>query len=280
MAKIVSTGKTLSSPEYYRKKQREKRRKIIIFSTVILLILVIVVIVARLERLQISSIEVRGADVIPADDVKKVVGEILDDSYLWLIPKSNFLIYPRSSIERSLLDTYPRFSAVATSLVGSKTVEISVVEREPYALYCADVSNLNEVSSCYFLDERGFIFDDAPAFSGAVYFIYTLSEPLEDPKGSEYMEVGEFKEVTKFVEELEKLGLRGLALEATENDLRVVMSPGSQLLWKRGDDLDLIYSNLAAFMNSKEIKSQPDFLDRVLVLDLRIENQVRYRFKE
>jgi hypothetical protein len=277
--KIVSTGKTLSSPEYHKKKKALTKRKFIIWSLLLLALLVGFVLISRIERLQISSVEVSGANVVAREQVESSIKNVLSGNYLWLIPRSNAFIYPRQEVRESLMSEFSRFSQVSASLNGLNALEVSVAEREPFALYCADVSNTASVSSCYFLDASGFIFDEAPFFSGVVYFIYSLEEPLEEPLGTVYMEPEEFKKITSFVESLNSFGLKPLALEANDRELKVIFQRSLYLVWKRDAELKLIYANLEAFLNTNEIKSQRDFLELVRVLDLRIENQVRYRFE-
>ncbi len=278
--KIVSTGSTLSSSENYKKKKKQKQRKLVMVNVSFIIFLIGIIFVARLSALKIKNYIVEGARVITEENVVSNVRNTIAGEYLWLIPRSNSLIFPRSQVEKNLLMEFPRFSSVNLSLDGVNTLIVSVVEREPFQLYCASVNDLANASSCYFLDEEGFIFDDAPAFSGVVYFVYAHEVPLESPKGQAYLPAQEFKNLTQFINNLKLLWFKPLAVEASKNEYKIILPAGARVVLSRELDVSKALSNLEAFLNDPTIKSQADFKERVLLLDLRTANKVFYRFHE
>ncbi len=280
MARIVSTGATLASPEFRNKKRKEKQRKYIIWSSVVTVTLVALVFVSRLESLLIKEVGVTGAHVITEEEVSRNVLETLSGHYLWLIPRANAALYPRSRVKENLMKEFPRFSSVALSLEGAKKLGVSVVERNPFALYCPSATRPDDASACFFLDNEGFIFDEAPAFSGTVYFVYAKDVPLQNPKGSLFMPKDEFQNLSQFVEAVERLGFEPLALELAEREVTILLPGEAKIVWEREADLTNIYSNIESFLNSKEIKEQPDFIEKLKLLDLRTRNKVFFRFKE
>ena len=280
MARIVSTGATLSSPEYRDKKLKERRKKLILWGSGILLLLLASIVTLRLERFKISVVKVEGANVISEEVVSRNVKETLSGSYLWVVPKANAAIYPRGRVLENLEKEFPRFKTASLSLTGPKSIMVSVEERDPYALYCPSALNPENASDCYFLDREGFIFDEAPAFSGSVYFIYAFSKPLSESKGSQMIPVEEFKPLSELIEGLESLHLEPLALEIGEDEAALFLKNGAKVLWKMEDDPLKLYSNLEAFLSSDAIRRDKEFLEKISVLDLRTENKVFYRFKE
>jgi hypothetical protein len=273
MARIISSGNTLFSPENYEKKKRERKRKLILWSSVLFVLLIILVVASRVERFKISAIEVLGARVITEEEITRSVRETLSGHYLWLVPRGNLALYPRPAVRNHLMKEFPRLSSVSTTLTGT-ALNVLVTERDPFALYCPD-SN----APCFFLDENGFIFDEAPSFSGVVYFIYTKAVPIENPKGQELLPPDQFVKLARFIEDLPKLDLEPVTLVIKEEDLEVAMRNGLTLIWKADADVSVLYSNLEAFLTHEEIKSDPAFLEKVKLLDLRTENKVFYRFK-
>lgn len=273
--KIVSTGRTLSIPEYHQRRQRARRRKFAFFCIGIVALLALLVFLSRQPRFLISKIEVAGAKAISADEVTSLAQKNLAGSYFWLLPRSNFLIYPRGGIKESLLKEFSRFSSVGISLNGTKSLDITVVEREPFALYCPDLGR----DSCYFLDENGFIFDRAPAFFGNVYFIYAKNLPITNPVSTEFLPSAEFKQLTNFIKNLASFDIYPLSLEVSESEFTLRLPHSARIIFLRGGDLNLIYSNLSAFLNDESIKSQKDFLEKIESLDLRTDNKVFYKFK-
>ena len=267
--KIVSTGRTLFSPENYERKKKMKKRRAIIWSAGIFAILVALVIISRIGSLQISEIRTEGAKVISGEEIARVAKETLSGSYLWLVPRSNAAIYPRGAVKSDLMREFPRVSSVSLSLEGANSLFVTVTERDPYELYCPELG-----AQCFFLDESGFIFDEAPDFSGVVYFIYTKDAPIENPKGNEFLPSEKFVPLARFVERLPELGFEPVSLTLKDRDAELVMRSGARMLFGAYGDLAFLHSNLEAFLNSPEIKSDKNFAKRVKSLDLRTENKV------
>ena len=272
--KIVSSGRVLNSPEFYRKKQKRKRLRLILASIGLVLLLSSLIYLSRHQWFLINKVAVVGEDVIDKAEIEKTTRDMLTGYYLWIFPRANSLIYPEQDIESALLKKFPRFQSVDLDLKGLKTLNITVKERVPFALYCP------RVSKCYFLDKEGLIFALAPSFTGTVYFLYTTEDKIENPIGERFMSVEEFKTLPKFIETLTTLGIHSKALEVGKSEYRLSLQTDGEVIWPRDSDLAVIYSNLEAFLSSKPIKGQSNFLNKILYLDLRTDNKVFYRFRE
>lgn len=275
--KIVSTGETLASPAFHQKKLKAKRKRRILYTLLVLIILGFVLYLLRNDKLRISNISVLGANVVSADLVTQDTQEILNGYYLWVIPRNSILLYPKSEIRRKLNAEFPRFASINVSLENTHTLDVEVVERNPFALYC---TSLSTTSPCYFLDETGYVFDFAPIFSDGVYFIYSSTQPLENPLGSNFLPLETFKSLTHFISRLKSLSVNSRQLNFDGENYELVLPTGGKLTWSSKDDLEHLYSNLESFLNSPQIKSQADFLDKVSELDLRTQDKVFYSFQE
>lgn len=277
MARIISSGNTLFSPENYEKRKRERKRKFIFGSATLFALLVLFVLASRVERFQISEIKVEGARVITGEEIARSVRETLSGYYAWLVPRGNLALYPRPALRNNLMKEFPRLSSVSSTLTGT-ALNVLVTERDPFALYCADIPEPTGVSSCYFLDEQGFIFDEAPDFSGSVYLIYSSVEPIEEPKGKIYLPAATFQSLSGLVERLPALGVAPQAVQAGEREFNLRLENGARIIWLREADPEMIYANLSAFFREVK-KTDPNFLNKVSLLDMRTENKVFYRFK-
>ncbi len=270
--KIVSTGATSSSPEFYKKKLKARRQKLVWAGVLLVVLLVGAVLGLRLEKLRISSVSVSGAVVTGAESVAEVVKEGLQGHYLWLLPRSSSPIYPRSEIISILGEKFPRFHSIEISLENSQELLVTVVEREPESLYCSG-------AVCYFLDSSGFIFDTAPVFSEGVYFIFQTESPLENPQGSELLPRDEFQKLSRFISALRDLGAISEKLEMKSDQYRLVLEGGAVVIWPYPTNYDLIYSNLETFLSSEVIGERGEFWVRISELDLRTTNKVFYKYK-
>lgn len=269
--KIVSTGKTLASSEFYSKKQKASRKRKIIYSVSAFVILVLFILVSRLDKLRVSEIRVEGATVTGAETVSKAVHELIDGYYLWIIPRNSILFYPRVRVERALAKRFPRFAQIEVSLEGTQALVVEVLEREPFALYC------REAEQCWFLDTEGFIFDSAPTFSEGVYLVYTIEPALETPLGALLLPQAEFKAIDTFVTSLNTFGFRPLAVEIGVTDVSLSLVREARVLWSRSADYARTLSNLQSFLESPTISAQGDFIQKVRQLDLRTEDKVFWK---
>lgn len=274
--KIVSTGATLASEKFLEKKRRARKRKLTIFFSILVTLFIGAIFLLRSSVFRVRDVVVSGNEVIQSEDVSEGVMEILSGHYLYLIPKDSAFFYRSTAIKEGLQRKFPRFSLVEVSLSGLHTLDISVVEREPFAIYCETLS----VSPCYFIDDTGFIFDAAPIFSEGVYLVYTQDVPLESPKDKEFMQRDEFWELNEFISSLDRLQLEISTIEVGDRDITMNSKAGIEVLLRRDSNLGLTQANLEAFLSAQEIKSDPDFWNNVVRLDLRTENKVFYSFQQ
>ncbi|OGE82858.1 MAG: hypothetical protein A2846_01265 [Candidatus Doudnabacteria bacterium RIFCSPHIGHO2_01_FULL_49_9] len=279
--KIISKGKVLNSAEFYKKKQRRRRIKLALLFIGLISLLSLLIYLSRYEQFLIAEVRVPGEEVIDKDKIVSRVESLLSGYYLWIIPRANALFYPKHTIEDSLLVEFPRFKSVDLSLSEIQTLIVTVEEREPFALYCVGTPE------CFFVDEEGLIFALAPSFSGAVYFIYTTESPIESPLGQKFLSVEEFKKLSRFMDTLEILDIYPVSLKVGDDEYSLSLpnlpagrQGGGEIMWRKDSNLDLVYSNLEAFLSDDSIRVQENFLEKILYLDLRTDNKVFYKFKD
>lgn len=277
--KIVSTGRTISTSEYLARKQKERRKRWLIASGVLGGLIVATVFVLRLNSLQITSVVAEGVPATGSAQVEARTLELLSGSYLWLVPKTNTFIYPKSRLEKELPRAFPRLSSVALSLDGMHLLKIEAVERTPYALYCHALVP-SGVEGCYFLDETGFIFDTSPTFSEGVYFVYRAEPAFQNPLGRQFVPQGEFESLVVFITRLGKAGAEPRSLVLTETEDKLVLASGATILFSRQADTRSLAQALESFLDSDTIKAKPGFWQKLQTLDMRTENKVFYTFRE
>ena len=288
----VSRSRGLNSPAFYNKKKKKIRTFGILGAVAIVLLISSVVWISRQERFLITDILITGKNgVAEKEEITKQTKYLIDGYYFGLIPRKNILVYPRDYMKMHLLKAFPRLKSVDLKLEESRILSLEVEEHEPFALYCEILSDGKGISlptqlrekaqagECFFLDKDGFIFALAPSFSGDVYFIYASTEALENPRGKQFLEVETFRALVKFQEKLTALNINPIFFEAGNDEYRLFTPNGAQVIWRSGDDLAFLYSNLEAFLSEDSIRREADFLDRVLYLDLRTGNKVFYKFR-
>lgn len=286
MPKIVSSGKALHSSEFHEKKRKEKRVRWGLYLFLFVVIVAVPIFLLRWERFRIGQIDVTGTTVVAVADVEKIIQSVLDGHYLGVIPKDNDLLIPRREIKKALIKGLPRIKSVDLNLIDTKHLGVFIEERKPNALYCREINNLLETTSCYFLDEDGFVFALAPAFSGEVYFIYTGGAGLEFPVGKNFMERESFINLGGLIKSLSNLGVRvklfQLVPETSESkrQYRLYLPDSAIVFWYADEDLGLIRANIEILIATGVLKNKVYPLDNIEYLDLTIPNKPYWKIKD
>lgn len=254
--------------------RRVRRRRLVILSVMYgLLALSLFLVLWQLSHApfwRIDALEISGTRAIPHQDIFNFVTERLDGGYGGVFSKRNALIAPRSSIQEELVREFPRIRKVDVDATNFHTLEVEITEHEPKALTCRTGSN-----KCYFVNEEGYVFDEAPTFLGGSYVVYSASL-VDDPLGKLFLaDTGGFAQLHAFVESLERLSLFPRTVTIEKNSFIVsarVRSRDIQLLFSRS----LPYNE--SFLNLEAILREEDFsVESVGSIDLRFGNKVFFK---
>ena len=94
----------LNSPRLLELK-REKRRiflnKILLLGFGLLMVLVGLVYISRIDKLNISEIEIVGNNITDTQIIKESVKKEITENYFFGIPKTNIFFYPQNSIKNN-----------------------------------------------------------------------------------------------------------------------------------------------------------------------------------
>lgn len=249
----------------------------IIFSGTVF-VLAGIVYIARLDNFTVSNILVEGEKVIETSDVIGVTKDVLSGSYVFL-PRRNIFIYPKKELISSLEYSFPRIKNVTVKRVDLNTLQIFLVEREPDALWCEGIPN--NIEKCFYVDEDGFIYSEAPFFSGDVFFRYyggkiNSSTPLRN-----YLVSSEWiKELKNFNIHLEDLMIKPRGVYLKEYDFEILLSNNSKLFLKYDDSLEESYTRLQSLFRGSEYSFVESEGPTFLYVDLRFGERVYYKLNE
>jgi len=269
----------LNSPrllELKRKRRRKFLKRILLFFFALVVIIAGSSYISRLEQLNILKIEVVGNKVVDAEMIKTAVNQELSGKYLWLFPKSNVMLYHKYKIRDRLQNSFKRIENIDFSVKNKNTLVLSIHEREAKYLWCGETPDLqDEPADCYFMDAEAFIFDQAPYFSGNVYFkFYGARE-------------SDFKKLILFKKTLEEMGLRPVAAKVVENgDIKMVLprvgtpKNSPEIIFKMDSDFQKIAENLESALTTEPLLSKfKNKYSSLLYIDLRYGNKVYYKFE-
>lgn len=265
----------LNSPhllEFKKKRQRVVLNKILFYVFTLFIISALLAYISRIDRLNISEIEISGNKVIDTEMIQTVVEQAISENYFWVFPKTNILYYPQNSIRNELYNKFKRLKDISFSIENKKILEVSVTERVALYTWCGEKIELEE--KCYFMDENGFVFDEAPYFSGGVYFKF-------------YGLIQNFQKLIFFKETLENMELKPVALYITnDGDIEVFLSrgvlsvTGPKIIFKMNADFQNVAENLEAALTTPPLQSEfKNKYSSLLYIDLRFGNKVYYKFQ-
>lgn len=266
----MARHKVIRSPRQARREQKRRIWKLVLLSILIFLAVSAAVYGFSRPELRIERIEVSGSVRVPEASVVRVVKEALSGTYLGFIPKSHTLLYPHSALTQSLLRTFPTFANVSLSLESLAALRVSVIEREPRALWCIGGQD------CFLMDETGFVF--APAEAGTEGLYYRLETSATTTSlGTFALEKSRLAGFVDFLQQLERLGFdpEKLLLEEV-GGLEVVFRDGMRLLLNNGD-FERALTNLNALLAEHDLIPKEGGRLGVSYIDLRYGNKIYFK---
>ncbi len=275
--------RVIRSPE--KQIQHKKKRRMV--SVLVLLCLGgfawLIIYIPSLPSLQIKNILVLGNKVLTEEEIKQRVEEELSGKYLRVFPKTNVFLYPQKPIEESLLPAFPRVASVSAHLDTKRVLTITLTEREPFALWCGreEKSLIQEGQrNCFYLDDTGFAFSQAPSFSGNAYFEFYGKGELSDgdPTGSYFLPLASYRNILKIKKSLEGMDAHSLsAFVGEDNGVLLFESAGYGIRFNLDQNADTLESNMQAVFHSS---SWGDTLrsGTLEYMDFRFGNKVYYKY--
>lgn len=284
MQKKVFTSSKLE--EIKKKKKRIFKIKLVIFFVIFILFIIGLSFLSKWQKLNIQTIQIEGNKVLDKEDLEILVKNELAKKYIWLFPKSNIAILPKNKLKKDLMNKFGRIETINFNLNGFNTLEITITEREALYTWCGEtlpeITLPKEEENCNFVDLNGFVFDNAPFFSGNVYFKFygTLENSIFKEQN--------FNQYVNLIENIKSLNLVPIALFEKQDgeteiylSLNVPIKEAPKIIFNTKEDYNKVFENLKIGIETLPLKN--DLKDNYLNLsyiDLRFNNKVFYKFKE
>jgi hypothetical protein len=225
----------------FTKKKREHR--VFFWAIVVLAVFSWMSVMSHLSYLRffsISVIEITGVSQEIHPIVRAAANEAIQGDYFNLLSRSNILLYPEKGIIESIERSTPRVEEVKVERQGRNSLFITIREKEPSALVCANFPDFDEYhqlnlgnDACAFADSKGILYDTAPAISGTMYNRYYIPE------------IGDVSTTS-----LERLGLTAtttaefIALQGLYESLKAKKMEVKGILFKPAGEYEAYISNL------------------------------------
>ena len=245
-------------------------------------------------NVSISAVHVRGANIVPADALRKIVENQTAKPFWKLFSKNNILLAPQANIEKDISNSFKTIESVDVSFDSLHDLVVSVEERSPVALWCDSSENDPASKKCFFVDKTGYIFAEAPLFEGNVYLVWygfiekenresENGETAEkiNPIGERLMPEDSFKNLNEFIENVSRIGLKTVSvLEISENELEFHLSQGGVIIINRKLGYNQTLENLQSIVSAKQVELRGEFLKKVETIDVRFTGKAFVKLKD
>lgn len=215
----------------------------------------------------IRETHIRGVTLSNESKIKEITQKYLNIKKLNIIPINNWLLFPIEEVRLSLQSDPTIKDAKVEVRAGDLYIE--VVEREPSYVWCGE--NTDAIKSCYFVDDEGIVFAEAPIFQGSTYI--KVFKHIEGEILGTKIEDKEFLSALSLtVAEVKPLSLdiRNVILGSSTH-VTLEDRSGLKLYVDKNTSPQDILERLKAFMSSKEVfNSFSDFE----YIDLRSEHKI------
>ncbi len=265
-----------------RVRAKRRKRRITFVSIIVLLFLLVLGGLVGLSHagfLRITSIEVSGEQTMSAASVQDIVQSTIAGSYWHLFAKNNIFLYPKSKIEAALPAAMPVIASAEVHTVNFYTIEVSIVERQPKALWCGESVEASS-TNCLLLDQQGVAYAPSANFSGDAYKRYFgalsgSSTPLQ------YLTPASFISLDALVDTLAQNQPQDAIVSVsadTNSDVHVGFASGFTLLFALSQDGGDVYQHFLLALQSDPFKGHTiaDFE----YLDLRFGDRLYYKLKQ
>jgi hypothetical protein len=275
-------AKHKKSPLKATQLHKRKRRIFLLKSFAVLTLVALCIIglawLSQAKAITIQNIVVEGNSGVTSYDIEEVVHKHIEGKFALLFSKNNRFLYSKNKITDEISLLFTQIENVDLEVEGTD-LHVRVKERTPRYTWCSGVPQTDNKDDCYFLDERGFIFSEAPVFSGNAYVAFYGLITGEKPIGSTYLNKDTFENINKFIEFLHGKKIHPYALLASTNGtLEVFFDRGTKMILKSDQDIASLISNIDLVMTDTTVFSDAQ-RPNLEYIDMRFGNKLYYKLK-
>lgn len=225
----------------------------------------------------ITGVTVVGDTPVPERELVSTVENELSGQYLFSLPKSHMLLYPRRAIEAALLRRFPILQSADVSLRNLASLQVAVAPRRGAALWCVTAREGSLL--CALLDRTGFAFEATAPASYPLFPRITDEEATSSPRiGGQAISEPRLLSLLSLHERLEALGIATQELRLRGNEVAASLSGGSEVFFRDESDFAPALARLETLLSEKDLvpRNGGDGL-RVEYIDLRYGNKIYFK---
>lgn len=168
-----NSGKVVYSRKTKKNKGLLTPRRLVALGSLLSLLLVFfgVRAILHLEYFQVNNLRILGVDSTIENKIKDAFSHKLEGDRWYLLPKRNILFFSPKAEAAFIQSAFPEVNEVSIKKSFPNEVLISASLRKIWAVLCYEEAGREalrapETQNCYFIDEKGVLFDTAPSVSG------------------------------------------------------------------------------------------------------------------
>lgn len=230
--------------------------------------------ISYLPRLSVGLISVTGTERMDPALIQSYVDSQIHDGSNHFLSRANIFLYPKAVIEKGITASFPRVQTARIIRTGfSQTLNVAITERKPFAEWCSDAS------TCYALDESGFIFSAVDASSTSAFAQpYVFSGGVGGAPIGQIFIPGHMTGLLALLRILQQQsGLTPVSIRVeNDQDITIHFAEGFDLKASFGEDAAGLARNLQLVLSSPLLQGKESELEYI---DLRFGNRVYYKLK-
>lgn len=244
--------------------------------------------------LKIKNWNLEAKNFSSVESAQNLVERFFEEKVWEIIPRNNWLVFLNNTLSNRILAAYPEAAAVDINRDILRGVKITVVGRQPAAFWCQTFAIatstimageatttesdliLPQSGTCYFTDNNGLIFREAPQLSGTALPTFFSRPGQEFNIGDVVIGFSTVQLAAQLKKELRNLGIEPIVFTLAVNnsqELTVFTSEGWQIYFDLSRSAQSQVKILGALLDS-EIKDKRAGLKYI---DLRLANKVYYK---
>ncbi len=252
-------SRTLQSSKYVNKRRKKMIGLIIISIFCVGIIITALVSVLRISFLQIDTVMITGDnDLTPSlrKDIQEKSLSLLEGKYIYSIPRSNILFFPKDDIKKAVMNDFKEIESVKVRRGGLSSIILSLKSRSPVAIVCSGFHEEKATNeNCFYTDAHAYVY--APLLVGSTtptsqvnqykrYYVPT--DRAEIVTGVRFIDEGLFKDLQVFLDGAIKGGLLPLGvLIGDDGEYEMYTQGGTTVYFDAKTPLTTSLSNLLTF---------------------------------
>ena len=252
-----------------RHKKKKRRFKGILLLICLIFLIVLVYIFLFSPLFKIKAVEIFGNKKVSSEEIKNN------------LDYGNIFLATENKIKNDLIEKIPKISDVEIKKnLMKRSIKLTIGERKRLGIACQineqGAENNEQFGDCFYIDNQGVIFEDAPQTSGSLILLIKDYSQREFYLGKKIFE----QRIVDFISQARQglsseIGLTALdfnVLSFPPKDLKVMTNEGWYIIFDlEGDIKNQLRSIKVALEEKIENRESLEYVD------LRIENRIYYK---